>query len=69
MVVERLTDRYGETLAAGGLRSDNHLLEVWAAVDTGTWTVLMTRADGIACVLATGTDWHQRAVSVLDHEG
>lgn len=65
IVVERLTNRYGETLTAGGLRSDTQLLEVWAAAETGTWTVLMTRADGIACVLATGTEWHQHGAGLV----
>jgi hypothetical protein len=58
-VIERLGDSYGETLAAGGLRSATQVLEVWAAPETGTWTVLITGADGKTCVLATGTDWHQ----------
>jgi len=59
-LVTRLQDQFGEGLAAGGLRSDVQVLEIWAAPDTGTWTVLMTRADGIACILASGTNWHQQ---------
>ncbi len=60
VIVERLTGNFGEGLAGGGLRSESQLLEVWAAPETGTWTVLITGADGKTCVLASGTDWHQR---------
>ncbi|MDJ0826995.1 MAG: hypothetical protein QNJ16_15990 [Rhodobacter sp.] len=59
-VIERLKGGFGEGLAAGGLRSEAQVLEVWAAPETGTWTVLMTRADGISCVMASGTNWHQQ---------
>ena len=61
MVLERLKAGYGETLTAGGLRSQSQVLEVWAATETGTWTVLVTTAEGMTCVLATGTNWHQNA--------
>ncbi len=60
VVIDRLISGFGEALTAGGLRSQSSVLEIWAAPDTGTWTVLITRADGIACVMASGTDWHQR---------
>ena len=60
VVVERLVSGFGEGLAAGGLRSETQVLEVWAAPETGTWTILMTRADGQTCVMASGTNWHQQ---------
>ena len=58
-VMERLQTKFGETLAAGGLQSRQQVLEVWASQDTGTWTVLMTHANGLTCVVASGTNWHQ----------
>ncbi|MEM7075813.1 MAG: hypothetical protein AAGA28_10645 [Pseudomonadota bacterium] len=62
MVIERLQSKYHETLAAGGLqkRADTMaVVEVWASEETGTFTVMLTRPDGVSCVVATGTDWHQ----------
>ena len=59
-VVAKLQMDYGESLTGGGLQSARQVMEVWAAPDTGTWTLLMTRADGIACVIASGTNWHQQ---------
>lgn len=65
IVVKRLESGYGEGLAAGGLHSDSQVLEVWAAPKTGTWTVLITSADGRTCVLASGTDWHQKDLALI----
>jgi len=59
-VVTRLHDRFGEGLAAGGLQTAQQVIEVWAAPETGTWTLLMTRANGTTCILASGTNWHQQ---------
>lgn len=61
-VVERLQSKYHEELAAGGIQkaaSTNAIVEVWASHETGTFTVLLTRPNGVTCVMATGTDWHQ----------
>ncbi|MEO1139870.1 MAG: hypothetical protein AAFW87_10480 [Pseudomonadota bacterium] len=62
-VVERLQSQYDETYTAGGLqtvRDKQTLVEVWASQKTGTFTVMLTMPDGVTCVVATGTDWHQR---------
>jgi len=63
-VIERLTASFGEGLAAGGLQSEAQVIEIWAAPETGTWTVLMSRADGLTCVMASGTNWHQQKPEV-----
>ena len=60
-IIDRLKTMYGESLAAGGLQSAAQMIEVWTAPETGSWTILMTRADGKACVMATGTNWHQQS--------
>ena len=62
MVVERLQSKYHEALAAGGIQKTspaNAVVEVWASHETGTFTVLLTRPNGVTCVVATGTDLHQ----------
>ncbi len=62
LVVERLQSKYDESFAAGGLQSSRTkqgLVEVWASHKTGTFTVMLTTPEGMTCVLATGTDWHQ----------
>ena len=60
LVVERLQDKYSEQMTARGLQEGANrtmVLEIWASSETGTFTVLMTSAQGISCVMAAGTHW------------
>jgi hypothetical protein len=64
-IAERLTTAYSEQLAGGGLQSSNGLIEVWTTETGSTWTILMTRPDGISCVMATGTNWATHEPAIL----
>lgn len=55
-VVQRLADRYGEAPQSVGLAANNQIIEVFAS-DGGTWSVLLTRADGTTCLMASGTNF------------
>ncbi|NNL17581.1 MAG: hypothetical protein HKP37_02455 [Boseongicola sp.] len=59
MVVEKLESRYGEALAGGGLQNSSAVFEVWFSEEKGTWTILMTRPNGLSCIMASGTNWHE----------
>ena len=56
-VTERLEGNYGESFAGGGVRNEKSIFEVWMSEEKGTWTILMTMADGRSCIMASGTDW------------
>lgn len=56
-VVSKLQGTFGEAFSGGGLQTDTSVFEVWTSPDDGTWTILMTRADGVSCVMASGTNW------------
>jgi len=59
-IVDRLQQKYSERLAAGGLQplsGGASVIELWASAETGTFTVLLTRASGISCSVAAGTDY------------
>ena len=56
-VVERLAEKYGETLQSMGLHQSNAVMEIYASEATGTWTILVTRPDGQACLVAAGRMW------------
>ena len=58
-VVDQLEAGYGEVFAGGGLQTARQIIEVWASEEKGTWTILMTTADGQSCVMASGTDWRK----------
>lgn len=54
MVVERLATGYGETRQSIGVGSDNTVVEVFASLETGTWTITVTQAGGPTCLVASG---------------
>lgn len=59
-VIARLQSSYSEDLKVGGLqkvRSKQSIMEIWASDETGTYTVLLTDANGISCIVAAGTDF------------
>lgn len=62
LIVERLKSKFSESFAGGGLQSTrtaHSVVEVWASKETGTFTVILTTPEGLACIVATGTDWEQ----------
>lgn len=63
--VDQLASKYKEEIAARGLQSSERLLEIFASKETGSFTVLLTRPDGISCVLATGTNWTEAGPAVI----
>ena len=58
-VVDKLAVKYGEAFSGGGLQSAESIFEVWHSEEKGTWTILMTRADGVSCIMASGTNWRE----------
>lgn len=57
-VTAHLSGVYAEKLAGAGLETGGLLVEVWIAGDGETWTIFTTDANGMSCLLASGTDWH-----------
>lgn len=65
MFVDQLASKYQEEIVARGLQSSERLLEIFTSKETGSFTVLLTRPDGISCVLATGTNWTEAGPAVI----
>jgi hypothetical protein len=61
-VAPLLGAQYNEAPHAMGLSREGLVMELWAA-PSGTWTVTMTRADGLLCILASGVGYE--AVKVV----
>ena len=36
-------------------------MEVYASEKTGSWTILLTKPDGVACLVASGGMWEPHA--------
>ena len=54
LVVERLAEKYGEHAHALGLDTNNGMVEVYANMDSGSWTITVTSAQGLTCLMARG---------------
>ena len=54
---ERLSSRFKETRLGAGLQNPETVMELWSSEETGSWTVLVIRPNGTACVVATGNHW------------
>ena len=68
-VVEKLETGYGEEFAGGGLQNSKNIFEVWFSEEKGTWTILLTRADGTSCIMASGTNWRESLPSQNKADG
>ncbi|MBA7465821.1 hypothetical protein ES707_00993 [subsurface metagenome] len=51
-----LKDNFGEILVAQGSSSKGHLLEVFVS-PSGSWTILLSQADGLSCAVDAGEPW------------
>ncbi len=55
-VVTSLEKTYSETPVSMGLASNGAVIEILAS-PTGTFTIILTRPDGLSCVMAAGENW------------
>jgi hypothetical protein len=53
-VVQKLAQDYGESRQSIGLGRDNAVMEVFASLSSGSWTITVTRANGMTCLVASG---------------
>ena len=68
LVLERLTEKYGETRQSIGLAGPGQVVEVFASDQSGTWSITVTMANGITCLIASGQSFESVA-EVLPPEG
>ena len=68
VVVERLAETYGETRQSVGLGANSALVETFASIETGTWTITITMANGPTCLVASGQSY-EAVAEALPPEG
>ncbi|MAC76745.1 MAG: hypothetical protein CML66_01605 [Rhodobacteraceae bacterium] len=54
VVLERLSEKFGESRQSIGLGSNNRVVELFASDNTGSWTITVTMPDGTTCLVAAG---------------
>lgn len=60
-VAANLATQYGETRRIIGLAQDNTVMELYAAPETGTWTLTVTLPSGVTCLVAAGSSFEATA--------
>ena len=65
-LANQLDSRFSEAPVAIGLASNNVVVEVFSNGDGSTWTIVLTKPDGMSCVMATGEDWETLNRIILD---
>jgi|GEM_PF-1053337 len=56
-IVDKLADAYKEFRSSVMVDSQGNLVEVYSNLDTGTWTLLVTRPRGRTCVVSSGENF------------
>ena len=67
-IVAQLKGRYHETRQGIGVMSETNITELYVSAE-GTWTVLMTMANGKACIIAAGDDWQEAPDAIRPGKG
>ena len=57
VIIESLAKDYGEEVIWAGVNDAEGMVEVLGAPDGGTWSIILTRPDGWACLKASGEGW------------
>jgi len=52
----RLAEKFGESRRGSGF-DGTYVVALWASTDSGSWTILLLRPNGIACIGASGMNW------------
>jgi len=58
VLVSNLQNTYSEMPAGRGLSARGNLVELLTS-PSGGWTMLMTRPNGMTCVIGVGEAWHE----------
>ncbi len=57
VVSQSLANQFGEVRRGIGLAQDNTVMELYAAAETGTWTLTVTFPTGMTCLVAAGSNF------------
>ena len=61
LVAQSLANQFGEVRRSIGLARDNTVMELYAAAETGTWTLTVTLPSGLTCLVAAGDNFETTA--------
>lgn len=53
-VVTHLSENFGESRQSIGMGQDGRVVELFASLETGSWTITVTLPNGTTCLVAAG---------------
>lgn len=53
-VIAHLSDNFGESRQSIGMGQEGRVVEVFASLETGSWTITVTLPNGLTCLVAAG---------------
>ncbi len=56
-MVKRLAEKYGESRQSIGMGQQGMVMETFASGETGSWTITVTTANGMTCLVASGQSY------------
>ncbi len=56
-IARALFQDYQEVRIGGGLRLDKRVVDLWVSPERRTWTLTLSREDGVICIVAIGENW------------
>lgn len=64
-LMDKLDSVYNEQPVGVGLASTGNVVELIVSPD-GTWTIVVTKPNGLACIAAVGEDWQALEIAPSD---
>ena len=64
-LVSYLMQKFSETPRALGLVASRNVMEVYVS-QKGTWTIVLTTAQGVACIVAAGDTWEDVKIAMSE---
>lgn len=59
-VLGHLSEKYHEAPVAMGVTSGGEVIEILTADGGDTWTIILSKPDGMSCLVAAGEGWRAR---------
>jgi len=59
-ILEQLENRFKQVPTALGLANNGMMVELISSPDGKTWTIILTRPNGISCLVSSGKYWTEQ---------
>ena len=65
-VVAQLQSAHGEVRMSVGLQRNARIMETYANIETGTWTIIASTPAGVSCLIAAGQSFQSETPGEIE---